>query len=215
MSQQRWDSDGAWQDTDLDNGWTVRERMASQGGRRVVSELSIVPTSGTVPAGGITARLLRRVKIGQFARGLQQTIAKYFGADAADRVFDTLQWSSGTRPRKRPRHRRVDDRYYAELARDYVTLWQHDDRKPTKTLARLRDVRPEHMRSQIHLARANGFLGETTRGTAGGSLTRKAERELSKKDTAKKDRGRNVHTGRSSTRAPSVRANRQDVRVDR
>ena len=190
MRQQRWDTDGDSQETDLDNGWTVRERMAMQGGRRVVSELSIVPTSGTVPAGGITARLLRRVKVGQFARGLQQAITKYFGADAADQLFDNQGWSSGKRARRRPQHRRVDDRYYAELARDYVTLWQQGDRKPTNTLARLRDVRPEHIRSHIHLARANGFLSETTRGTAGGSLTRKAERELAKKDTGEKDASR-------------------------
>lgn len=196
MRQQRWDSDGGGQETDLDSGWTVRERMALQGGRRVVSELSIVPTSSRVPVGGITARLLRQVKVGQFARGLQQTIAKHFGTDAADRLFHHLGWSSGKRPRQRPRRRRADDGYYAELAGDYVTLWQQGDRKPTQTLARLRGVRPEHLRSHIHLARANGFLSETTRGTAGGSLTRKAERELSKKATGEKASSRTVQKGR-------------------
>jgi hypothetical protein len=196
MREQRWDTDGEWQETDLDSGWTVRERMAMQGGRRVVSELSIVPTSGTVPAGGITARLLRRVKVGQFARCLQETITQYFGADAADRLFDGFGWSSRKRPRRRPQHRRVDDRYYAELARDYVTLWQQGDRKPTNTLARLRDGRPEQIRSHIHLARANGFLSGTKRGTAGGLLTRKAERELAKKETGEKDCSRKVQEGR-------------------
>ena len=188
MGQQRWDADGEWQETDLDTGWTVREQMTLQAGRRVVSTLEIVSTSRTVPAGGVTARLLRRIKVGQLARGLQQRIATYFGAATADRVFEHLQWTSGKRSRRRPRRRRTDDRYYAELARDYVTLWQAGDRTPAQTLARLRAVRPEHLRSHIHLARANGFLSDTTRGSAGGSLTRKAERELSKKDAGEKDR---------------------------
>ena len=199
MRQQRWGSDGEWQETDLDTGWTVREQMAVQAGRRVVSELGIAPTSRTVPVGGITARLLRQVKVGHFARGLHQRIATYFGAATADRVFDHLQWSSGKHPRSRPRRRRVDDRYYAELARDYVTLWQSGDRRPTQTLARLRAVRPEQMRSHLHLARANGFLSDTTRGTAGGALTGKAERELAKKTSEKDSRPHH----------------RQDVRGDR
>ena len=192
MRQQRWGTNGDWQETDLDTGWTIRERMTLQEGRRVVSELAIVPSGRTVPRGGITARLLRQVKVGPVARGLHRSIATYFGAAAADRVFEHLRWSAGKRPRRHPRRRRADDRYYAELARDYVTLWRSGDRRPTQTLARLRGVRLEHMRSHIHLARANGFLSETTRGTSGGSLTRKAERELAKKETAEKDTSRKI-----------------------
>ena len=186
MRQQRWGSEGEWQETDLGNGWTVGERLAVQGGRRMVVELRIVPTFRTVPAGGITARLLRQVKVGHFAEDLRRTVAKHFGAGAADRLFEQVGWSSGKRPRRRPRRRRVDDRYYAELARDYVRFWQQGDRKPTATLARLRGVRPELMRSHIHLARVNGFLSEVKRGTAGGALTPRAERELSKKESGGK-----------------------------
>ena len=82
MRQQRWGTNGDWQETDLDTGWTIRERMTLQEGRRVVSELAIVPSGRTLPRGGTTARLLRQVKVGQVARGLHRSIATYFGAAA-------------------------------------------------------------------------------------------------------------------------------------
>ena len=181
MRQQRWDTDGLWQETDLADGWTFRETFAIQAGRRVVSALTIRPTSGTVPPDGISARLLRRIKVGQFAGGLHRRLAKYFGSKSADDVFDEFQWKSRKRRRRnRSRHRRAADRYYAELARDYVRLWQAGDRTPTHTLARRRRMRDEQVRSHIHLARANGFLTDTTRGKAGGMITEKARGELAK-----------------------------------
>ena len=73
---------------------------------------------------------------------------------------------------------------YAELARDYVELWETNERKPTAALAARRGVEPELMRSHIHLARKNGFLTETGRGKAGGALTPKAQRALAKKAPA-------------------------------
>jgi hypothetical protein len=180
MRQQRWDPDGSWQETDLVDGWTVRETFAVQGGRRVVAELTIRPTSEAVPADGISARLLRRIKVGRFAEGLHRRLATYFGSRTADDVFDEFQWKPRKRRRSRPQHRRAADRYYAELARDYVRLWQAGDRTPTHTLARRRRMRDDQVRSHIHLARANGFLTDTRRGKAGGMMTAKARGELAK-----------------------------------
>jgi hypothetical protein len=179
---QRWETDASAQETDLSDGWTVREEFAVQDGRRIVTSLTIRPTvAGTVPAGGVTARLLRVVKVGQFAAGLRQMLAKFYGVDAADRIFDGIGWASRPRRRKRPARLRADDRFYAELARDYVTWCQVGERKPTAALAAARGVPPEVMRSHIHLARKNGFLTDTGRGKAGGALTEKAHRALARK----------------------------------
>ncbi len=179
---QRYEPDGSWQETDLPGGWTVREDLALVDGRRIVASLTIRPTTdGVVPAGGVTARLLRLVKVGQFAAGLRQTLAKHYGADAAARIFDGIGWASRPRRRKRPARLRADDRFYAELARDYVTWCQTGERKPTAALAAARGVPPELMRSHIHLARKNGFLTDTGRGKAGGALTPEAHRTLARK----------------------------------
>ena len=70
--------------------------------------------------------------------------------------------------------------YSAALKRDYVTLLRRGERAPTITLALLRGVSPERMRSHVNLARVNGFLTRSKkgRGQAGGELTEKARLSL-------------------------------------
>jgi len=182
---QRYEPDGSGQETDLPGGWTVVETFAVEDGRRIVASVTIRPTvAGAVPTGGVTARLLRRVKVGQFAAGLLQTFTTYYGADQAARIFDGIGWASRPRRRKRPARLRADDRYYATLARDYVTVFRSGIKTPTAALAAARGVTAALMRSHIHLARKNGFLSETGRGKAGGRLTAKARGALARKPPA-------------------------------
>jgi len=138
----RWEPDASAQETDLPGGWTVREEFALEDGRRIVASITIRPTTaGAVPAGGVSARLLRRVKVGQFAAGLRQTLAKFYGADAAARIIAGIGWASRPRRRRRPARLRADDRFYAELAREYVELWKTNEGKPTAALAAIRGPR--------------------------------------------------------------------------
>jgi hypothetical protein len=193
-----WDPQRNLLETELGNGWMVMEKFEMQDGRRVVAQLTICPAplpavAGTVrkgrrkgdrpedapvPAGGITARLLRTVKVGKAAEPViadyRHAIRKWFGADALKRLDAHTGQPSRRRRRREPRSRRATDRSYAELARDYAWLWQHGERAPTAALAAMRGVPIEKMRSHIHLARANGFLTETSRGRAGGEVTAKA-----------------------------------------
>ncbi len=179
---QRWETDASGQETDLPGGWTVREDFALEDSRRIVASLTIRPTAaGAVPAGGVTARLLRLVKVGQFASGFRQTLAQHYGPEVAARIVEGIGWASRPRRRKRAARLRADDRFYAELARTYVELWATNEKKPTAALAAARGVSPALMRSHIHLARKNGFLTETGRGKAGGALTAKARRVLAQK----------------------------------
>jgi hypothetical protein len=188
VKQQRWDTGGEWQETDLESGWTVREDFTLEDGRRIVETLTIRPT-GAVPAGGITARLLRLVKVGQVGAGLRMAHAMAFGAEAAARLFEGMGWVSRPRRRGRRQRLRADDTFYAELARDYVEWWQNgDEKKPTAKLAERRGVPSKLMRSHINLARRNGFLTETSRGKAGGQLTEKARRTLAQKAPGRKKR---------------------------
>jgi hypothetical protein len=98
--------------------------------------------------------------------------------------------------KRRPRWARNGDRFYAELASDYVNVWTgkiptpEGRDKPTEALAKLRGVRLQLLRSQIHLARKNGFLSEGRQGKPGGELTQKAKRALAQKtSTAESGRG--------------------------
>ena len=179
MKQQRWDHDAQWQETDLEAGWRVKERFAVQGDRRVVIELQIGPTCPSdPPKGGITARLLRQIKVGQLASGLEDVVTEYFGAQAAHHLFKSQGWSRTKRPRGQQRGRRAQDSYYAELARDYALLCQAGERKPIQALFEVRGTPIPRLRSHLHLARVNGFLSDTGQGRYGGTLTPKAEETL-------------------------------------
>ena len=187
-------------ETELGNGWMVVEWIEIQSGRRVVAEVTICPAppplqagayrarmygdrpeDGPVPPGGITARLLRTVKVGKYPDRLldnyRRWVKKEFGVAALKRLDEHVGRPSRRR-RRRPRTRRASDLYYAKLAGDYAMLWQRGIRTPTMELSKLRGLPLEKMRSHIHLARANGLLPETTRGKAGGVLTPKARQIL-------------------------------------
>jgi hypothetical protein len=163
--------------TDYEGGWRVREECREEQGRLVVTKLTIEPTTD-LPAGGINSRFLRGIQVGKMFELLRQTATKYpTGMQSVLAMFG---------PRKRrPRWARNDDRFYAELASQYVkVLTTPEGRdKPTEVLAKLRGVRLPLLRSQIHLARKNGFLSEGRQGKAGGELTEKAEQVLGQKKT--------------------------------
>jgi len=193
--RQEWDPKEGVLETELGNGWMAATWLELQDGRRVVAQLTICPAprsakAGTtrqgrhpgerpadapVPAGGITARLLRTVKLGASAEPViadyRRWIKKSFGADALQRLDAHTGRPARRRRKKRPRTRRAVDGFYAELAHQYVQLLEHGERAPTTTLARIRGERIEKVRSHIHLARKNGFLTETKPGKAGGVLT--------------------------------------------
>ena len=62
-----------------------------------------MPARNTWASPAATARLLRLVKVGQFATGLRQTLAKCYGADTADRIFEGIGWASRPRLARRGR----------------------------------------------------------------------------------------------------------------
>lgn len=205
----QWDPDRNLLETELGNGWMVIEWFEMQEGQRVVGALMICPapgplvngvrdgrylgdrpTDGPVPSGGVTARLLRTVKVGKNA----DPVIKHYGAwvkewfgEEARAEFD----AHAPLPRgKRRSSRRPDDRYYAELASEYATIAEKSKR-PTATLAELRGEPIEKIRSHVHLARANGFLTNAPKpGKAGGKLTPKAKQVLKTAANEKKTGGK-------------------------
>jgi hypothetical protein len=206
--RREWDPQRNILETPLGNGWMVQEWFEVQDGRRIVAMLTICPAppsgrvragrrlgerppDAPVPAGGITARLLRLVHVGgstaePVIADYRRWIKQQFGADALARL-DARRGRPARHRKKAVRNRRARDRFYAELARDYVALHDSGHRSPTATLAAMRDVTIEKMRSHIHLARANGLLSDTVRGKRGGTLTRKALDALAREEAPVKE----------------------------
>lgn len=193
-------------ETELGNGWMVIEHFEMQEGRRIVGQLTICPapppmsdadgrpvardgrnpgerpSDGTVPHGGITARLLRTIRVGKHVEDVIEDyrtwIGRAFGEETLQRFDKQVPRVARTRSRRRPKTNRTTDTFYAELARDYVQALKDFGKRPTSALARLRRESLSKVRSQIHLARVNGFLSDTTRGAPGGQLTDRAEKVL-------------------------------------
>jgi hypothetical protein len=96
----------------------------------------------------------------------------------------TLQIAGRNLPNRRPRENRramrgrgrpaKPDRYYAELARDYVAIRDAGSSKPIIDLARKRREEPTTTRAAIHTAGVRGLLERVGPGIAGGTLTAQA-----------------------------------------
>ncbi len=192
-------------ETELGNGWMMVEVCEIHEGRRVIAELRICPAppelpepstragrmrgerspEDTVPAGGITARLLRHpaVKVGKFAEPViedhRRWVQKWFGLEALKRLDEsTVHPSKQRKAKKKPRASHAKEKFYAKLAQDYVAFLKRGVKAPTSQLAMMRGVDIKTIRSQINLARRYGFLTKTSRGKAGGELTELAGRHV-------------------------------------
>lgn len=191
-------------DVDLTDGWVCTYRVANQDGEPVVAELHIRPSGKDPPQGGLTTRLLRRVKLGEHlaaitavlrgwasggtpleertthipaapGRGSQKRIT--VGPEDFDRdIAEGLGFSEPPRERRPGRPGR-SDREYAELAREYVEALESGSRSPTADVAQKahRFTDASHIRDGLHEARKRGLLTRPqTKGKAGGVLTDKA-----------------------------------------
>jgi hypothetical protein len=141
---------------------------------------SVVGSRAIVPAGGLTARLLRQVRMGQDS-GYMQALMKgtSLGQMAAEYGItltrtprpDNEQPPSGGPRRGRPPK---PDLVYARLARDYVAACERST-QPVLDLAARSKLPAQRVRDMLHTARNRGLLGGLrSRGARGGILTEKA-----------------------------------------
>ena len=182
-----------WVETPLGDDWVVAVRILPQDGQPVVGELRVFPSEpgrpvyggrwsaevlgdkAKVPRGGLTARLLREVRIGESLR--------FFTSGFRDRHKSWLEligiWPQGRRGYTLPSTRNVSrlgrrgkpDIFYANIAKDYVKRVIAGSRSPVKEMAKARRFPPENMRDMVHEARRRGLLTSGKQGKLGGGLT--------------------------------------------
>jgi hypothetical protein len=150
--------------------WKITATFVRQDDQVVVESCAISPAGDKVPAGGLTARQLRRATLGDLtreaARGLVGELMSAIAPDTTQtRVDDHVALHPGRAGR--------DDHFYAVWAARYVERAAYTPR-PIAELAELHDRPPARMREYIAQARRRGLLTETTRGRSGGELTDKA-----------------------------------------
>ena len=190
--------DDFWFETVLDEAWVVAYRIVSQPEGLVVGEIRIFPadktwrhrrtrrgewsghlqgTRATAPRGGVTARLLRRVRIdqtiwegkdvlreltrahGRIAGSTHPRAGHLFVPQALSRagVGHTLDPPPRT---GRAGRKRLPDADYARLAREYTKLWLRGlpGRELYPRLAKTLKLTESQARNRVSRARHYGFL---------------------------------------------------------
>lgn len=169
-------------------GWVFELELDADG---TVRQLTVTPSTvqqgtdegaavypGTAPAGGVTARMLRRVPLGAISEGLRKDVVGRVAQVKSDRVAQA-EWVSDFDENRRPGRRGRSDRFYAELALAYVALLP--SAAPVAELAAARHLSTSQMRGLLHEARTRKLLTTPPQGRSGGQLTPKA-RELLEED---------------------------------
>lgn len=192
----------AWLPVDLGDQWRVAYRLAVQGGAVVVSEVRVLPREGwsfdpsewsadylgssaPVPLGGITARLLRQVRVGEHYRVADKVLRKIAGdpfplaQDAAARHGLIALDSAAAQRRGRPRR---PDLFYAQVAQRYEAALKQESPRPALEVARAMGTSGGQVRQWIHtardrrlLTRVAGMEREGQQGQKGGNLTPRAD----------------------------------------
>ncbi len=191
----------AWIEVPAGDRWLVGYRLVMKKVGPVIGEIRVFPaeqgrrTAGcwsgdaaSVPAGGIPARVIRRVRLTEPIRLFEHFVKKWkesHGEEVSKRVLGRV-WSRRSEapvPKRTGRAGRSDE-FYARWAAAYVERLQRGSRRPVRDLATRPPVRiagfdssrePEAtVRAIIHEARRRKLLTDAPRGRAGGDLTKKA-----------------------------------------
>lgn len=137
-------------------------------GRLVVQSLTV----RAVPLGRMLAAHFRRIPLVQAERWGRQEIARLRGAP----VEDTAIWGPTRLVRTGRRGR--DDLYYAQIAEQYVQIYDKTLSQPIKVLSEALCLSRSSVNHLIFTARQRGLLSPASPGKAGGYLTDKAKATL-------------------------------------
>jgi hypothetical protein len=166
----------------LDRTWEIRVAFSSENGNPVVVDFHVLPyepgLGESVPPGGLTARTLRRVRLGDAFKALRE-MAEGLGPPApGPELLDVgITATPGERQPRRRGRKPFRDVDYAIIASAYVRLVGTVDH-PVATLAGERQLSQDRVRKMLQQARRRSLLTPAPPGRPGGSLTAKARRLL-------------------------------------
>ena len=182
--------------------WALAVHVVAAEGTVAVAEIRIHPRGpgrvsevpyawdekAAVPAGGVTTRMLRDVRMRRLV-DLARDVARTFGAATSPLippgtyfVNPTLARAARQPVRRGARGDRLDLLRYAMLAARYCEFLAQGSRNPTKDMADAEGSgwKPADISNLLHKARKYGLLTSAPKGKAGGTLTPKAIELLEK-----------------------------------
>lgn len=153
-------------------GWLIRPTVTVTERGLLLERLSIEPSGPGTPPDGITARMMRQLRVGELLAALRAATQQ------ADRyVGSSPELTVNTRVGRRGRN----DSYYAGWAAAYVEALARSSR-PVEDLAVRNSLSSSQVRNLIHACRRRGMLTASPPGRAGGQLTAAARRILAGDD---------------------------------
>ena len=168
--------DRFWLEVDFAPGWRAAYFLVPYGGQPVVAEVRIFPAdeypgrdAGAWRAQFLGVRAAPGVKLGaerKHAVALLKLLAPTW-PDGARGFYAAPEGAASKRGQTRGR----PDRFYAGLARDYVTRCSRGSRRPVADVAKRHKLAVSIVRDAIHEARARGLLSKGRQGAPGGQLT--------------------------------------------
>jgi hypothetical protein len=201
----------AWVEAPIGNVWVAAYRLLIQDGHPVIAELRIFPAepvrdmagrwsaevlghNAKAPHGGITARLLRCVRLGEHINELGKII-RWWRQKGGDELFEPDAMlgrrgfkAEGEQKSRRGRPQVKRDLFFAKFAADYEKLLRAGSRKPVAEIAKRRKLPKEKVRAVIHEARKRRLFSKGIQGKGGGTLTNKAQELLHRKKNRRSQR---------------------------
>lgn len=135
-----------------------------------------VGSRAVVPGSGLTARILKTVKVGEAIREAKGIMRGKFDANPAGGPLEGF-WPS--RPGAGAKHggrKPIPDEVLVSVAHTYAEAWRSP--KPVQVTATRHRIRPTQARDWVRLARERGILEPADSTRPGGELTAKGRRLL-------------------------------------
>lgn len=186
-----------WLEVALDPDWTAAYLLDRRGGLLEIIELRVFPSepdrpkpgrwsgrlSDAVPAGGITARVLRKVRVSTdlaSVTAIANEVRQMQGDEAVWRRFGGQYPELAEDQPRRPGRRGRSDVFLVRVAARYLGLIEDRVPNPVPVLtaelkAKGTDFPEATVRGFLHEARRRDLLSRSPKGKAGGDLTAKGE----------------------------------------
>jgi hypothetical protein len=134
-----------------------------------------------IPRGGLDTQTLRYARLGGVRPYVLARVQPLKGLLPSELPIDRsfMDYAlPGAAALRRPRPRRDsgrEDRFYAQLAREYVEMNERGSSRPSREIAERRGEKPERIRDWLHEARERGLLSKGEPGKRGGQLLPSAQ----------------------------------------
>lgn len=175
------DLKGTWVESPLGRDWIVAYRILSEHGAPIVGEIRVFPnepervgagqwsaeflgSQATAPPGGITGRVLGGIRLSEPLKAAGELLRRLRIQDPGSERTLAGRGLATTTLRRRGR-KGHGDRFYAQVAQDYVSALEAGSMSPATDVARRRrlgSTGPARIRDLLHEARRRNLLTPAT-----------------------------------------------------